>query len=87
MINKLVEDLLVAAAVDFQERVANTYGFNLDEWHLPEMSDKTEVLFLVADELIARCGYGPEDFETASRRMEEQISWSCSASLCRSEVH
>lgn len=63
MFNKLIENLLVAAAVDFQERTAASYGFDLGDWHLPEMSDKTEILFFTADELIAGLGYEPEDFD------------------------
>lgn len=61
--DSLFKQFLVAAAVEYQSRVAEHYGFDLGDFHLPEMTDKTEILFLLADDVIFSAGYGPEDFD------------------------
>ena len=63
----VLHQFLAAAAYDYQRRTAEAYGFDLATcFHLPEMTDRTEILFLHADSLIFQAGFVPEDFEFAS---------------------
>ncbi len=62
---ELTNQILAAAARHYQQRVADTYGFDVGETILPQIDDEHEILFLLCDDLIAESGYGLIDFYSA----------------------